>query len=363
VSYNLGPAGHYHTRPPFDDAVPLERQLRVRHGHREVSAAYLPYEGLGEIGNRAVLDALRAQDEHDLAHGLIDPALNRWVHRERPDIYGPDPMGVVDGEWDWLDQPMLMHVLMKDGSCHEVWDQGGGLGDVSAWNYPTFHTLDANEVYVVRLKCTGLPLSDGKDLLLFVRALGITQTLGFDIRGAAAWQDVGADQNSWWIDLVATVPGWEGNPIPLLGNDAASIAAKIQNDPTLRQAFPSLQIDQSASLWGELTGPAQSIDFWKSQPLLWDHTLPGPKCVALIGGCGGPTNTFPSPPASSIVKGKADDGAMATPFPVSGSVPITTPDTQKGYALGDLHVAGVLAIAGALGLGYYYYYGRKGAGR
>lgn len=32
-----------------------------------------------------------------------------------------------------------------------------GFGDISAWNYPTFHTLDANEVYVVRLRCTGLP--------------------------------------------------------------------------------------------------------------------------------------------------------------------------------------------------------------
>jgi hypothetical protein len=302
LSYTTGPAGHYREHPRFDDAVPLERQLAAHHAHREVSAAYLPYDGFG----------------------------------------GDDALA-------------LRHILTRQAQ----------LGDVSAWNYPAFHTLDASEVYVVRLKCSGLPLSAGQDLLLFVRALGVNQTLGFDIRGAAAWQDPGAASDAWWIDLVATVPAWEGNPIPFLGNDAASIASKIQNDPTLRQTFPNLQIDQAASLWGELTGPAQSIDFWKSQPLLWDHTLPGPKCVALIGGCGGPTNTFASPPASSIVKGKADDGALATPFPVTGTVPITTPDaTTKGYALGDIHVIGAIAaVAGVLGLGYYYYYGRKGHGR
>ena len=246
---------------------------------------------------------------------------------------------------------------------------GDSFGDVSAWNYPTFHTLDANEIYVVRLKCTGLPLADGGALLLFVRALGVNQTLGFDIRGAAAWQDPGAPSTSWWIDIVCTVSGWEGNPIPFLGNDAASIAAKIQNDPTLRQSFPSLQIDQSASLWGELTGPAQAIDFWKSQPLLWDHNLPGPKCVAVVGGCGGPTNTFANPPASSIVKGKADDGALAIPFAVTTVPPIVTPGANNNYALGTtrlvevLAAIGVVAIAGAVGLGYYYYSGKKGHGR
>lgn len=234
-----------------------------------------------------------------------------------------------------------------------------GFGDLSPWNYPVFHTLDASEVYVVRLRVTGAALSDGKDLLLFVKALGVAQTLGFDIRGVTAWQDPGDDPSSWWVDVVCTVSGWEGNPIPFLGNDAGSIAQKIQNDSGLRAAFPSLQVDSARSLWGELTGPAGSIDFWKSQPLLWDHTLPGPKCGALIGGCGGPTNTWATPPSGSVVHGKADDGPMAQPWLVSGQVPIVTDDTSKGYALGTPHVIGLLAIAGLAAGGYYYFYGRQ----
>jgi hypothetical protein len=234
-----------------------------------------------------------------------------------------------------------------------------GLGDVSVWNYPALHVLTASGVYVVRLKCTGLPLADGGALLLFVRAVGLAQNMGFDVRGAAAWQDPGADATTWWIDVICTVTSWK---MPSSTTDsAAQIADSVGRDPTLRASFPNLSIDPSASLWGELTGPPQSVDFWKSQPILWDHTLPGPKCAALFGGCGGPTNTFAAPPASSIVKGKADDGAMAIPFAVTAPVPVVTPGASSGSSLATIGVLGALGIAGLFAVGYYYL-GQKGHG-
>jgi hypothetical protein len=100
--------------------------------------------------------------------------------------------------------------------------------------------------------------------------------------------------------------------------------------------FPSLLISEPQ--FRQLTGPADAVDHWRSQPLLWDH---------LLGGDGGPTDTFAQPAEYSIVLGTADDGKRAQPWKVKP--PGLGPNGEKkppGPATNAVLLLGAVAIGG-----------------
>lgn len=204
-----------------------------------------------------------------------------------------------------------------------------GLGTVDVWEYVwALHNLREADVMVLRLQVAGARLSDPSDALLFVRAAGQGQNWGMDVRGVAVSDAAAADQKM--VDIVFTKgdAGLLGfGPIIGIHDDAASMAAQIAADDALRQNSPNLQIVSSAI--GLLSGPADAIDHWRSQPIVWDHLLSGPK------GRGGPTDTFAQPADYTVVKGTADDGKRAVPWKASvldlGKKKLESlTDTQKG---------------------------------
>jgi hypothetical protein len=222
-----------------------------------------------------------------------------------------------------------------------------GLGDVEELR-DTFPVFYPSSVYVFRFRATGAQILTARDALAFVRAVGQQTNLGIDIHGVAVQpvtDDPGA-VGAQSVDIVWTVPQWSMRT-PIYGDSPSSLALKVQNDASLRATFPSLAID--SAIFGELTAPAQAVDFWKNQPVLWVSSHEG----EFGSGAGGPTNSFANPPAASVVRGKADDGAMATPWPID-TPPIVTPGPSGSLLSGSVSSTSLL-VGGLLaaGLGYY----------
>jgi hypothetical protein len=183
-----------------------------------------------------------------------------------------------------------------------------GLGTVDVWEYVwALHSVSATDVMVLRLQVANARLDDPSDALLFVRAAGQGQNWGMDVRGVAVSAIAGSADKQ--VDIVFTKgdAGFLGfGPIVGLHDDAAAMAKQIATDEVLRQVSPNITI--SAAAIGPLTGPADALDHWRSQPIVWDHLLSGPK------GRGGPTDTFAQPADYTVVKGTADDGKRAVPW-------------------------------------------------
>lgn len=184
-----------------------------------------------------------------------------------------------------------------------------GLGEIDVWERMWAHTLNSDEVYVLRLQCANLPLKDGADLLLFARAAGQSQNLSLDVRSVGAWQS-GADPGDWTIDVVMTAAGFAGN-WPVFTTDADDMKKSVASDEELKLAFPKFEIRKAT--FGRLTAPKDAIDTWRAQPILWDHSLEGRKKR------GGPTQTFATPVALTTFRGKADDGRKAETWPVTSA--------------------------------------------
>lgn len=218
------------------------------------------------------------------------------------------------------------------------------FGTVDEWTNPSMHSYLPADVFVLRLSVVGLPLRDARDVLPLLRAIGKGQNLHLDVRGAALSQDPGAPPDAWHADLVLTTPMALFPLAPLLPgtvDDGASMAQKVEADPGLRGSFPAFKV--VGSLFGQLTAPPNAIDHWRSQPILWDSHL-GP------AGTGGPTDTFAKPADFSIVHGKADDGALATPWLVKQS-PLTPPGPPGPGGSSSLAVVGLVVLAAGL-IGY-----------
>lgn len=215
------------------------------------------------------------------------------------------------------------------------------LGELSVWSWMGLsHTLDSNEVYVLRLQVAGVPLREPADLLVFARAAGQDQELLLDVRAVGAWKQPGMTDDQWAIDVVMTFA--ENHVVvPLFTDDGAQMGKRIGADPDFVLAFPKGQVVNGA--FGELTAPADALDAWRSQPLLWDHSLPGARSH------GGPTTTFASPVDLSLFKGKADDGRRAVTWNVTkpGLVAQNTPSGNS--------TALVVGAAIALGLGFVFW--------
>ena len=193
------------------------------------------------------------------------------------------------------------------------------LAEFDAWKVMGGHTLDDDEIYVLRMTVTGCPLRTASDLKLLARAAGQAQNMDLDVRAVGAKER--PEAGAWNIDIVFGSVGGKRVVTPFLSTDADAMAKSIAADPQIQLNFPKFSI--VAAQFGALVGPADAIDTWRSQPTLWDHALTGPS------GRGGPTATFATPADLSFFKGEADDGRKATPWRASDP-PIAPPGPNGG---------------------------------
>jgi hypothetical protein len=207
------------------------------------------------------------------------------------------------------------------------------FGTVDPWDHVWAHALAASDVFVLRLRVSGVKLRDASDALLFARAAGQGQNLALDVRGIAAWKTPDMADDQWMIDVILTTATLRA--AVLWADDAPAMATKVAADETLRSAYPKLTI--VSAVFGQLTDPADAVDHWRSQGLLWDHALPGPKNL------GGPTDLMATPADYSVVKGQADDGKRAMPW-VTAKTPLGPPG---GPGMSTAAVAG-LGVGAAL---------------
>jgi len=207
------------------------------------------------------------------------------------------------------------------------------LGEFNAWDFMIAHTFDDDEVYVLRLDCSNVILKDGSDLLPFARAAGQGQPYGLDVRAVGAWKQDKAGPDDYVIDIVMTHSGGKASPV---GRGGDAMGQEIAADDRIRAMFPRLVI--RSATFGELTGPKDAIDTWRSMPLLWDHSLSGEKKR------GGPTSVFSSPTDLTLFHGKADDGRRATPFRVT-DVPFKPDDKPKESNVGWYVFGGAVLLA------------------
>ncbi len=206
----------------------------------------------------------------------------------------------------------------------------GGFGTIDPTRLLTF----ASDVYVLRLKVRGAVLTDPSQALAFAKAAGQGQNLGLDVRGVALWKAPGMTEDQWMVDVVETVTSG-GVIVPFVGDNASAMATKVAANADLRARFPKIAVDTASALWGTLSEPVDAIDWWRRQPMLWDH--------ALADG-GGPTDTFANPAEYSVVLGKADDGAKARPWK-RGEVPVAPPRAdESGSGWGWLAALGLGAV-------------------
>ncbi len=183
-----------------------------------------------------------------------------------------------------------------------------GLGETSKW---LGLLASPSEVYLFRFSAKNANPKSPLDLLAFVRAVGqvnLFQTK-LDIRGVTMWDD-GSSPDAHTFDVVATSP--EGG-LSLVLPSASGILNSVSSDPNVQALFPGIVLSDPSLL--ELIGPSDAIDHWRSQPILWDHSL------SSGAGVGGPTDTFASPAEYSIAIGKADDGKRAKPWTVGQKKP------------------------------------------
>lgn len=177
------------------------------------------------------------------------------------------------------------------------------FGDINPWTVMSAHLWDPQEVYVLRLKTRNAKIRSPEDLLVFVKAIGQSQNLQLDVSGAGTWQASGMPESESMLDLVFTTTEGGVN-IPFVADDAKSMAAKLQAHADVRRVFPDFIVTEQQ--FGPIVSPKDAIDHWRGEPILWNHLLNDKK--------GGPTDSFAKPADYNLVRGKADDGARATPI-------------------------------------------------
>lgn len=139
-----------------------------------------------------------------------------------------------------------------------------------------------DEVYVLRLRVTGAPITTVGQALKFAAATGRAfaggylagiGTMPYDVRGILL-SGQGAD---WVVDVVCTFAGETGPFTPNYFRSAQDLSAAIMVDAGLRQEFPSLAIDVPGAAWFYMDGDdmAGEIAYWLSAPMVYDHTLKG----------------------------------------------------------------------------------------
>lgn len=203
------------------------------------------------------------------------------------------------------------------------------FSDTTSW----FGLLaSTDEVYIYRARVKGAAIKSPHEAMLFARAVGQGQNMKLDVRGVAVQKASESSGGDWWVDVIMTSPE---SGVAIMVTNASGITQAVLGDSELRATFPSLSVASAELL--ELTGPQSAIDHWRAQPILWDHALPG------AAGRGGPTDTFATPAAYSVVLGKADDGKAAKPWIVPS--PGLGPNGSGGGALESATVFWILGIA------------------
>ncbi len=226
------------------------------------------------------------------------------------------------------------------------------IGTLEPWDYVSAHVYMPKDVFVLRLRVRGALLTSPRQAVLFVRAAGRGQNLGLDVRGVCFWKAQGvAAADDTMVDVVMTTKILR-SPSMLSASDAKTMAKNMGADAELRAAFPAVSIQDP--VFGQLTGPADAIDHWLSQPLLWDQNL-GTHDV--LGYGGGPTDTFAAPAEYSVVRGKADDGKRVVPW-TEGALPDL--GSKKPGETGGTAVLWVLGLAAAAGVGWLVWTNKKG---
>lgn len=209
-----------------------------------------------------------------------------------------------------------------------------GLGTLDVLDIPSRlgvpYLLTTDKVYVLRFSLDGVPIVRREQALNVIRAAGQALNSGADIRA----YDVRAvvigpcDQGDpcvQKIDAIVTVP-IPVPTLPLVGKTPADIAKALEQ--RLGAVWPRASVP--AAQFGELSGPAQAVGFWRAQPVLWDHNLTSP------GGTGGPTGAFDHIADrldAGISVGTADDGGLSRPMPIDAGpigpgVPGSVPGVQ-----------------------------------
>lgn len=149
-----------------------------------------------------------------------------------------------------------------------------------------------DEVYLLRVRVQGMPT----DILYvdqvtpWARAVGQSAAKvpwNLDVRGVA----IERDGDNWAVDVVLTsTDKW----VTLVGPSASVWAEDAIG--RLKSDFPGIKLRDAAL--AQLTGPAESVVHWRSQPVMWDHLLGS--------GEGGPTGALFTPADLNVVQGKAD---------------------------------------------------------
>jgi hypothetical protein len=214
-----------------------------------------------------------------------------------------------------------------------------GLGDTADW-WRTY--ASPSEVYVWRVKVTGFGLASPDDPLALLRAASRSPNLLLDARGVCVSVD---SEGSGTLDVVFTIREYALNAnILALWPDAEDVAAAVLADDSAQARFPKLGLAEPE--WLQLTGPAASVDFWRSAPILWDRQL-GPSWQ------GGPTQAFAD--RDGVYIGAADAGPGLTAWK-TGKPPVGSHKKGNGQSWVPLAAVGVL-----LGVLWFSWRGRPEA--
>lgn len=216
------------------------------------------------------------------------------------------------------------------------------------------------EVYVYRFEASGIPIgtdgapADPIDLLDFASVVGRNQLRSLDIRGVGVMKVNGQPLDQWTIDVVAT-GSFTGAILPQPFEP--NMNAALQDDAGVRARYPNIKILNGS--WYEMSSPQASVDFWRSQPVVWDHLLTSGQ-----GGRGGPTSSFARPAAYSIFYGSSDLGGNVKSLQPK-EVPLgSKPSSDGGIALPSLSknmgLSGAEVILGLAVLGIIVWVNRDG---
>lgn len=209
------------------------------------------------------------------------------------------------------------------------------LGETADWWGLSTQT---DEVYLLRMRVQGMPHGDFVEIdrvTPWARAVGQSAAKvpwNLDVRGLAVVRD-GED---WTVDVVLTATDkW----VTLVG-PSASVWAQDAIE-RLKPEFPGLKLRDAALL--QLTGPAEAVVNWRSQPVMWDHLLGA--------GEGGPTGSLFAPADFNVVQGRGD-------APPSSLLP--WPKPLQNAATSAPSAAGVVVWIGAAAAGLLAYKLLKG---
>lgn len=202
------------------------------------------------------------------------------------------------------------------------------LGETADWWGLSTQT---DEVYLLRMRVQGMP-SDIRyvdRVAPWARAVGQSAAKvpwNLDVRGIATQ----VDGENWTVDVVLTsTDKW----VTLVGPSASVWAEDAIG--RLKAEFPGVKLRDAALL--QLTGPAEAVVHWRSQPVMWDHLLGS--------GEGGPTGSLFAPADFNVVQGRADalpSSLLPWPKPLVAPPPAASSATGMVVWIGAA-AAGLLA--------------------